>query len=84
MDNRFLKHMNLCLLMELYLNEKRALTEKKEAFEYEEIKGIFTGFRLDSLRSAYEESKQLIRWLEKYLLSNCPSIEELKASLGLS
>jgi hypothetical protein len=84
MDNRFLKHMNLCLLMDLYLNEKRALLEKKEAFEYEEVKGIFPGFRLDTLRSAYEESRQLIRWLEKYLLSNCPSMEELKASLGFN
>jgi hypothetical protein len=83
MDTRFLKHMNLCLLMEIYLNEKRALPEKKEAFEYEEIKGIFCGFRLDSLRNAYEESRMLIRWLEKYLLSICPSIDEMKANLGL-
>ena len=82
MDNRFLKHLNLCMLMEVYLTEKRSLSEKKEAFEYEEIKGIFSGFRLDSLRSGYEESKQLIRWLEKYLLSKCPSFEELQASLG--
>jgi hypothetical protein len=82
MDNRFLKHLNLCMLMEIYLNEKRSLSEKKEAFEYEEIKGIFSGFRLDNLRAGYEESKQLIRWLEKYLLSKCPSIEELQASLG--
>lgn len=83
MDNRFLKHMNLCLLMEMYLAEKRNLVEKKEAFEYEEIKGLFSGFRLDSMRNAYEDSKQLIRWLEKYLLSKCPSIDELKASLGI-
>ena len=83
MDNRFLKHMNLCVLMDMYLEEKRSLIEKKAAFEYEEIKGIFSGFRLDSMRNAYEDSKQLIRWLEKYLLSNCPSIDELKLSLGL-
>lgn len=84
MDNRFLKHVNLCLLMDLYLKEKRALPKKKEAYEYEEVKGIFPGFKLDTLRNAYEESKQLIKLLEKYLLSYCPSIEELKANLGFN
>ncbi len=82
MDNRYLKYVNLNVLMEMYLSEKRALAAKKEAFEYEEIKGIFPGFRLDTLRKGYEESKLLIRWLEKYLLSICPSLEELKIDLG--
>ena len=54
------------------------LGEKKEAYEYEEVKGLFPGFRLESLRHAYEESKLLLRWLERYLLSICPSMEELK------
>jgi len=83
MNNLFLKHINLCVLMEMYLDEKRTLPEKKEAYEYEEIKGLFPGFRLESMRTAYEESKQLVRWLEKYLLSICPSIDELKASLEI-
>ncbi len=82
MDNRYLKYVNLNVLMEMYLSEKRALAEKKEAYEYEEVKGIFPGFRLDTLRSAYEDSKLLIRWLEKYLLSICPSMDELKIHLG--
>ena len=82
MDNKYLKYVNLPLLMEMYMNEKRALSEKKAAFEYEEVKGIFTGFYLDSLRKAYEESKLLIRLLEKYLMSICPSMEQLKVDLG--
>ncbi len=82
MDNKYLKYVNLPLLMEMYLNEKRALPEKKQAYEYEEVKGIFAGFYLDSLRKGYEESKLLIKWLEKYLLSICPSMEELKVHLG--
>jgi hypothetical protein len=83
MDNRFLKHLNLCALMEIYLDEKRGLVEKKKAYEYEELKGIFRGFYLDTLRNGYEESKLLIGWLEKYLLSKCPSMEELQVSLKL-
>ena len=54
MNNMFLKHLNLCVLMEMYLDEKRMLPQKKEAFEYEEIKGIFSGFYLDTLRNGYE------------------------------
>lgn len=80
--DEILEYFNFYVLMEKYLDQKRSLAKTKEELEYEEYKGIFPGFRLDTLRAAYESQVELLRRLEKYLLSICPSLDDLMPGLS--
>lgn len=84
MASKFFDYYRLCILMTLHLDEKRSLAETRDALEYEECKGIFSGWKLEDLRREYEEKKKLLKKIEKKLLAQCPSLDILWSDLGLS
>ncbi|MDZ4839193.1 MAG: hypothetical protein SGJ04_04235 [Bacteroidota bacterium] len=58
---------NLKLLMDLHLAEKKLLKKTKELLEYEEAKGIFRGFKFNYLLDVYDRKNQMITYLEKII-----------------
>lgn len=77
MSSSYFDRFSLQSLMKLHLQEKRKLEETKEQLEYEEYKGIFRGWKLESLKQRYNEKKKMLEELEQRLLKQCPSVNDL-------
>ena len=82
MSYSFSDYYKICSLMAKHLYQKRSLVETRDALEYEEYKGIFSGWKLQNLREEYEEQKKQLRKLEHELLALCPTLEGIWKDLG--